>query len=274
MSTSKLKLNPDKTEFIIFGPKRQRDKWKACFPINFLGSPLSPVDSVRNLGVWFDSDFSLSMHVQNVCFVKLHDFRHVRRFLTHDISVLVANAVVSSRLDYCNSLFKSLFRFNLCKLQSIQNSAPRIVSNISRYTSITPVLRNCIGFLLSSAWFLRLPYLLTSFFIQGFLGILLHIFLPTVVLIAPGPAKVVAISLSFQSSTLLFINLSSSLVIVLLLMLPMFGMLFQMRFVPLHPWPLSESSLKPTCTPKHIHLSLDHPLVFSIVIDPSSVSGY
>ena len=108
MSTSKLKLNPDKTEFIIFGSKRQRDKLKACFPINIFGNSFCPADSVKNLGVWFDSDFSLSKHVQNVCkscFVKLRDFRHVRRFLTHDVSVLVANALVSSRLDYCNSLF-------------------------------------------------------------------------------------------------------------------------------------------------------------------------
>ena len=85
MSTSKLKLNPDKTEFIIFGSKRQRDKLKACFPINILGNPLCPVGSVKNLGVWFDSDLSLSKHVQNVCkscFVKLCDFTHVRRFLT------------------------------------------------------------------------------------------------------------------------------------------------------------------------------------------------
>ena len=96
MSTSKLKLNPDKIEFIIFSSKRQRDKLKACFPIDILGSPLCPVDSIKNLGVWFDSDFSLSKHVQNVCkscFVKLRDFRHVRRFLTHDVSVLVANVV-------------------------------------------------------------------------------------------------------------------------------------------------------------------------------------
>ena len=34
MSTSKLKLNPDKAEIIIFGLKQQRDKLKACFPIN------------------------------------------------------------------------------------------------------------------------------------------------------------------------------------------------------------------------------------------------
>ena len=163
-----------------------------------------------------------------VGFVKFHDFRHVRWFLTHDVSVLVANALVSSRLDYCNSLFRSLSKFNLRKLQCIQNSTARIVSNTSRYTSITPCLRNCTGFLLSSAWCLRQPHLFTSFFTQVFIGILLHIFLPTVVLISPSSAKGVAISLSFQSSTLLFINLSSSLVIVLLLMLPLFGMLFQM----------------------------------------------
>ena len=116
MSTSMLKLNPDKNEFIIFGSKRQRDKLKACFPIDILGNSLCPADSVKNLGVWFDSEFSLSKHVQNVCkscFVKLHDFRHVRRFLTHDVSVLVANALVSSWLDYCNSLSRSLSKFNL-----------------------------------------------------------------------------------------------------------------------------------------------------------------
>ena len=142
MSTGKLKLNPDKTEFIIFGSKRQRDKLKACFPIDILGSSLCPVDSVKNLGVWFDSDFSLPKHVHNVCkscFVKLCDFRHVRQFVTHDVSVLVANALVSSRFDYCNSFFRSLSKFNLHKLQCIQNSAARILSNTSPYTSITPV---------------------------------------------------------------------------------------------------------------------------------------
>ena len=75
------------------------------------------------------------------CFVKLCDFRHVRRFLTHDVPVLVANALVSSRLDYCNSLFRSLSKFILHKLQCIQKSAARIVSNSSSYTSITPVLK-------------------------------------------------------------------------------------------------------------------------------------
>ena len=93
--------------------------------------------------MWFDSDFSLSKHVQNVCkscFVQLCDFRHVRWFFNHDTSIFVANSVVSSRLDY-NSLFRSLSKFNLHKLQCIQNSAARIILNTSKYTSTTPVLK-------------------------------------------------------------------------------------------------------------------------------------
>ena len=35
-------MNPDKTEFIIFGVKRRRDKLKACFPIDILGRSSLP----------------------------------------------------------------------------------------------------------------------------------------------------------------------------------------------------------------------------------------
>ena len=144
MSAGKLKLNPDKTEFILFGSKKQRESLNACFPIDILGNPLHPTESVRNLGVWFDSDFSFSKNVQNVCkgcFSQLRDFINFRQFLTLDAAVSVASAFVSSWLDYCNSLFRSLSRVNLHRLQSIQNSAARIVTNLCKYTRITLILR-------------------------------------------------------------------------------------------------------------------------------------
>ena len=144
MSAGKLKLNPDKTEFILFGSMKLRERLKACFPIDILANPLHPTESVRNLGVWFDSEFSFSKHVQNVCkgcFIQLRDFRNIRQFFTQDAAVSVANALVSSQLDYCNSPFRSLSKFNLHRLQSIQNSAARIVTNLSKFTRITPVLK-------------------------------------------------------------------------------------------------------------------------------------
>ena len=67
MSLSKLKLNPEKTEFIVFGSKAQHQKISSHFPVSILGSLLHPVDSVRNLGVWFDADFSFSEHIKRTC---------------------------------------------------------------------------------------------------------------------------------------------------------------------------------------------------------------
>ena len=144
MSASKLKLNPNKTEFILFCSRKQRERLNACFPIDILGNPLHPTESVRNLGVWFDSDFSFSKHVQNVCkgcFSQLRDFRNIRQFLTQDAAVSVVNAFVSCRLDYCNSLFRSLSKVNIHRFWSFQNSAARIVTNSCKYTRITLLLR-------------------------------------------------------------------------------------------------------------------------------------
>ena len=67
MGCSKLKLNPDKTEFILFGSKPQRDQLSHCFPVDILGNLLTPTDKVRNLGVVFDCDFSFSQHVSAIC---------------------------------------------------------------------------------------------------------------------------------------------------------------------------------------------------------------
>ena len=63
MKSSKLKLNSNKTEFIIIGTKQQRHKLSNHFPFKLLDNDISPSDNVRNLGVIFDSDFSFHKHI-------------------------------------------------------------------------------------------------------------------------------------------------------------------------------------------------------------------
>ena len=60
---------------------------------------------------------------------------------TPEVEVLAANALVSSRLDYCNSLFRGLSSLNQHKLQSIQNTLARIVTNHRKYALVTPILK-------------------------------------------------------------------------------------------------------------------------------------
>ena len=111
LCANKLKLNADKTDFIIFGAKSQQEKFNPFFPVNILGESLIPSDAVKNLGVWFDSDFSFTKHVKNVCklcFIQMRDLRQIQQYLTRDAALTAAKALVGSRLDYCNSLFRGL----------------------------------------------------------------------------------------------------------------------------------------------------------------------
>ena len=141
MSSSMLKLNPEKSEFIIFGSDAQLKKLDSHLPVRIFGKLLHPSAVVKNLGVWFDSNFSFADHVRNIfkaCFIQMRD---LRQYLMDDAAVLAANALVSSRLDYRNPLFRCLFSFHMCKLQCIQNTLRRIVTNCNRYSQASPILK-------------------------------------------------------------------------------------------------------------------------------------
>ena len=53
---------------------------------------------------------------------------------------MIIHAFISSRLDYCNSLFTCLSKNQLYRLQTVQNSAARLLMHINKRAHITPVL--------------------------------------------------------------------------------------------------------------------------------------
>ncbi len=55
-------LNDDKTEFIDTGTRQQRNKIDIPH-INFNGIDIAPTSTVCNLGVMFDSEMSMKVHV-------------------------------------------------------------------------------------------------------------------------------------------------------------------------------------------------------------------
>ena len=52
----------------------------------------------------------------------------------------MVHAFIIGRTDYCNSLLFGLPSVHLLKLQRLQNAAARLISNVPRYSHITPVL--------------------------------------------------------------------------------------------------------------------------------------
>lgn len=145
LSRNRLSLNPSKTDFLIIGSKQQREKL-SFNSFTFGGNTISCAPTVRNLGVIFDADLCLDSHISNVCRSSYHQIRQIRQIrpaLNHSSAVLLANALVSSRLDFCNSLYYGLPGSSLKRLQLVQNSLARcIFPNIRKFDHISAAIRD------------------------------------------------------------------------------------------------------------------------------------
>src|SRR5207244_12351108 len=98
-----LSVNPSKTEYMLIGNSQQRAKLNST-SLTFCGNDLIPVDSCRNLGVVFDSELSFKKHISNICstsFYHIRQLRQIRSSLDQNSAIILANALVSSKLDYC-----------------------------------------------------------------------------------------------------------------------------------------------------------------------------
>ena len=67
----------------------------------------------------------------------IRDLRRIRRHLTKSVAITLSNALVGSKIDYCNSLFHQVTDQQMQRLQRIQNTLCRIVTRTHRFSSIT-----------------------------------------------------------------------------------------------------------------------------------------
>ncbi len=110
MVDSYLKLNEDKTEFIVLGSKRQLSKITP--PLLHIGSSsVSPVEQAHNLGVILNSSMSLESQISNcvkLANYNLRNIRSIRQYLNPVATEQLIHAFVTSYLDNCNSLLFGL----------------------------------------------------------------------------------------------------------------------------------------------------------------------
>ena len=112
----KLKLNPDKTEFLLIGIEQHLSKYLSMFPIELFGIKTNPAKSAQNLGVIFDKYFTIHSNISAHAFCRILDLRRSCHYLDLDSAKLLANALVSSHLDSCNSLLCGIADTDLTKL--------------------------------------------------------------------------------------------------------------------------------------------------------------
>ena len=131
---NRLSVNPSKTEYLLIGTPQQRTKIVNS-SISFRNLALVPSQSARNLGVTFDSSLDFKDHISSVCrssSYHIRQLRQIRTSLDENSVIILANSLVQSKLDYCNSLYSGLPEITIIRLQKVQNSLARVVCRGSK----------------------------------------------------------------------------------------------------------------------------------------------
>ena len=144
MTQNLLKWNSDKTEFILFGTRHQLSKVDNI-SIQIGNGTVKPANHVRNLGYVMDSLLKNGPHVNKItssCYCTLHNIARIRPSLDTKSAQHITQALVTLQLDYCNTLLAGSSKYQIDKLQCIQNMSCRIVCNINKYDHISPAMRD------------------------------------------------------------------------------------------------------------------------------------
>lgn len=142
MEINRLKINRQKTEFLVLGTSRNREK-AAVRDINVGNSTINRSSCAKNLGIMIDESLSLDQQVHEVvktCRFLLRELWHIRKYLTVETAKTIVHATVISRLDFCNGLYVNMPEIYIKKLQNIMNEAARLVTLTPRKEHITPAL--------------------------------------------------------------------------------------------------------------------------------------
>ena len=144
MNEKFMKINPEKTEILLLYPEELEEK--IIIKGTIVGNQCIRFSkTVKNVGVWLDEKMKLEVHVNKIvshCFKLLKDIGRIRNVISAKHTEMLVHAVISSRLDNCNSLFFNMGKSNTYKLQKVQNAAARLVARKRKRESISAVRKD------------------------------------------------------------------------------------------------------------------------------------
>src|SRR6218665_2212689 len=150
MRSNRLRLNPEKTDFLQWCATHRRCIHLDTAELSVCGALILPLTSVRDLGVLLESDRSMRRHVAwtvGCCFRQLRLIRSCIKSLPLGAAKAAVVAFVTSRVDRYKSLLAGAPARLLDGLQSVLSAAARLVCNKRKYDHVTPLLRDVLHWL-------------------------------------------------------------------------------------------------------------------------------
>ncbi|KAK2174588.1 hypothetical protein NP493_790g00006 [Ridgeia piscesae] len=139
MALHLLKLNDEKTKMMIFTSEHHLKTYEG-YSLTIGDDTVSPSDRIMYLGVHKDQHLTMTDHVTAVCAAcnyHLYRLSSIQHYLTNEAAKSTVTGLVTSRLDYCNSLLHTIPLSQTARLQRVQNNAARIITRTSKHDHIT-----------------------------------------------------------------------------------------------------------------------------------------
>ena len=103
---------------------------------------VSSAGEAGEAGVWLDSKLTICTHINKTCgaaFLYLYNICHMRKFLAKESTEILIHAFITSRFDYCNSLFYGLCNSLILKLLRIQKACAHLVYSVPKFCHIVSI---------------------------------------------------------------------------------------------------------------------------------------
>ena len=139
MHTNMLKLNDDKTEFLVIRTKQQLSKVEDL-SIQIGQDKINGSAYMRNLGFYFNQNMKNTAHVNwlsSSLHVTTKNIFRICHLIDNMATKTLIQMLVLSCLDFCNSILLGSTKYNLNKLQMIQNLGCRVIFKAGKYTHVT-----------------------------------------------------------------------------------------------------------------------------------------
>ena len=94
----------------------------------------------QKLRLSYNSKLNFHSHISEMrrnCFHQLKRFNSIRRFVPQDQFAILIHAFITSRIDFCYSIFYSLPENLVSRVQTIQNSCAKCLSRVNRFATAT-----------------------------------------------------------------------------------------------------------------------------------------
>ena len=117
-------MNPDKTEYIVFGSKQQLNKIKSQ-NIMAVDKIIPRSGCIKYLGTILDMTLSFEEHITNRCKIaswNLQKLRKLRPYMDNETCKRTVQALVISHLDYANCLLVNIPKKQLNKMQNAKST--------------------------------------------------------------------------------------------------------------------------------------------------------